>query len=245
MVFGLLICLTNAVHAQRRQSFITKPRLDPKAPEVALFDGVLAKQFGVAIIPTNEKTGSVLIENKTDKTLTVKLPDSIVGQPVPNRVNPNAQQAQPVGGGFLGGPLRDGLFSIPPKRIAQVPYRSVCLAHGLPEPRPNMPYQIMPVENYTKNKTLQTLIYLIGTERIDQKVAQAAAWHVANKMPWGKLAQETMPVGGFPFPYFNRAQLIAAQKLVAIADKQAKEPPPAKPSASDTKPVPKKPVRTR
>jgi hypothetical protein len=241
----LLICLASPANAQRRQHFITQPKLDPKAPKVGLFDGVLAKQFGIAIIPTNEKIGSVLIENKTDNVLTVQLPDSIVGRQVPNRVNPNAQQAQPIGGGFLGGPLRNGMFSIPPKRIAQVQYRSVCLAHGLPEPRPNMPYQIMSVNKFTKNKTLQTLIHLIGTERIDQKVAQAAAWHVASRMTWVKLARETTPVGGFPVPYFNRAQLTAAHQLVAIAEKRAKQPAKPTPSSGEKKSEPRSPAALR
>lgn len=244
LIYGVVaICfftMANEATAQRRQKFITRPKLNADAEKVELFAGVAAKQFGVAIVPTNEKIGNVLIENKTDEMLTVQLPNSIVGQQIPNRVNRNAQQAQPVGGGFLGGPLRDGVFSIPPKRIVQVQYRSVCLAHGWPTPHAKLAYRIMPVTDFTKNKTLQVLIHLIGTEKIHQKVAQAAAWHLTNNMAWAKLARETMPVGGFPVPYFTRNQLLAAQQLVAIADKQAKAKPAPK---SGSEPATKKTIR--
>ena len=253
VVSYVLFAVAQFGHAQQRQPFITRPQFDSNAPEVELFAGVAGKQLGVAIIPTNERVGNVLIENVTEETITVRLPDSFVGQQVPNRVNPNAQRAQPVGGGFLGGPLRDGRLSIPSKRIAQVQYRSVCLAHGWPDPRPDLPYEIMPVENFTQDKILQTLIYAIGTERINQKVSQAAAWHVANKMPWERLATELSPVAGLPVPFFNQAELVAAHQLVVLADKKSKEEPQPAASVSDptpdpkpeTKPLPRQPIRKR
>lgn len=133
------------------------------------------------------------------------------------------------GGGLGGGgiALGGGFFSVPPERTVMIPYRSVCLAHGKPEPSLKSTYRLMKVEDYTDDKTLQKLIEIIGTKKIDEKIAQAAAWHLTDKMSWRELAlKKEKHLGGAPTPYFTSAHIVYARRLVGIASGNIKEESP-------------------
>lgn len=141
---------------------------------------------------------------------------------------------QQGGGGFGGGGLGGqqgggggGFFSIPPERVAQVPYHSVCLNYGKPDPSPRMTYKPVRVEDYTDNKILQETIRLVGTGRLDYTVAQAATWHITDKLSWERLAslqEYTLPgVYSSRVPTFSIPQLQAAQQLVSVAASRAAE----------------------
>ena len=58
---------------------IKNPKFDPSAEQIDLFEAVDAGQVTVRLIPKNAMGGNVLIENKTDKPLTVKIPEAVVG----------------------------------------------------------------------------------------------------------------------------------------------------------------------
>ncbi|MCH8830536.1 MAG: hypothetical protein IID45_13250, partial [Planctomycetes bacterium] len=107
----------------RRQRPITRPRFDPTAERVELFQGIKDGSLSVRMILKNSLKGTVLIENKTKKPLTVVLPKAVVGvQVLKQGVGgmgiggaPGAGgaggvgqgggqgQNQPAGGGFGGG----------------------------------------------------------------------------------------------------------------------------------------------
>lgn len=149
-------------------------------------------------------------------------------------------QNQPVGGGFgggLGGGLGGiggggiggggggaGFFSVPPKKIVQVPYTSVCLEHGKPDPHPRNNYRLVPVDEFTEDPALQELIQLVGTGKINKQAAQAATWHIANGMSWRELASKSVRlIGRRDVPYFSRRELFGAKQLVTLAQARAKE----------------------
>jgi hypothetical protein len=126
------------------------------------------------------------------------------------------------GGGFGGG---GGFFSIPAERVVRVPYNSVCLEHGKADPHPRVAYQVVPVEEYTDNAQLQELIKLVGTGKLDQQSAQAAAWHLANEMSWEELAAKKYNRIGAPdVPYFAPTHLYAAQEIVAESKRRSENP---------------------
>ena len=58
---------------------IKNPKFDPSAEQVDLFEAVDAGQVTIRLIPKNAMGGNVLIENKTDKPLTVKIPEAVAG----------------------------------------------------------------------------------------------------------------------------------------------------------------------
>ncbi|MCH7990157.1 MAG: hypothetical protein IID46_13540, partial [Planctomycetes bacterium] len=155
------------------------------------------------------------------------------------------------GGGGQGGGGGGGFFSIPPEKIIKVEYHAVCLEHGKPEPSPRKTYRIIKVEDYTKDPVLQMLIEMVGTNRIDPQIAQAAAWNLTDKMSWQTLAakQHKYLGGRRPTPYFSRAQIFRAQQLVAFAVGEAKEKQKrerngeATESSSDRKKISKRRIR--
>lgn len=125
-------------------------------------------------------------------------------------------------GGMGGG---GGFFSIPPEKVVKLPYQSVCLDHGKAEPHPRMNYRLMAVEDYTDNEALRELITIVGSRRIDQQAAQAAAWHLDDGISWQELATKRIErAGGLPSaPYFSPVQLYRAQEMVSVAVARSRE----------------------
>jgi hypothetical protein len=88
-----------------------------------------------------------------------------------------------------------------------------------------MTYEVIPLDSYTDNLVLQELLKMYGSGRIDQPAAQAAAWHLTDKMSWQDLANKQIEHlgGGPPTPYFTYEQLLGGQQLVAQAAARARE----------------------
>lgn len=235
---------------------ITKPKYDPSAERVALFEGIEQGSLQAKVIPNDEFGGKVLIENKSDKPLTVELPDSFVGVQVLTQFGAGGGLGggglgggglgggglggggqQQTGGGFgggLGGLGQQGglggggggagFFSVPPEKVVSVPYVSVCLEHGKPEPTNRSTYMMVPVDEATENPALRELIRLVGTGRLSPQAAQAAAWHLTDSMSWQELAaKQVKRIGRTPLPYFSANDLHAAQAIVAQASALARE----------------------
>ena len=80
---------------------IRNPKFDPLAEQVDLFGAVEAGQVTVRLIPKNAMGGNVFIENKTDKALTVKIPDAVAAVSIHSQL-PNAGLGN-VGIGNPGG----------------------------------------------------------------------------------------------------------------------------------------------
>ncbi len=83
----------------------------------------------------------------------------------------------------------------------------------------------MPIESFTTKPEVIELCKLVGTGKISQSAAQAAAWHFTDGMSWEQLAQK---VGlehliGPSEPYFSAADIqigmrIAAETLQRVRD---------------------------
>lgn len=227
-----------------RKSVTSRITLDETAERIALFDGIEGGQLDVLMIPKDANGGNLLVENKTDKPLTIELPESFVGVQVLKQFGGmmgggmmgggmmgGAQStgggAGGLGGGGLGGAggAGQGFFSVPPDQIVRVPYNSVCLNHGKPDPKPSMTYRLVRTEQYTDNPALRELLAIVADGKVNPQVAQAAAWHLTDDMSWHELAAKTVKrLGGAPpTPYFTQAELYYAQSLVAVATAQAQE----------------------
>jgi hypothetical protein len=233
-----------------------KPTYDPSAREVDLFPAIEEGEIEVRMIPHNALGGNLLIENKTDEPLTVKMPNGFVGVQVFKQIGGGLGGGGLGGGGLGGGGLGGqqggqnqslgggaggqggfgggggdlgggggGFFSIPAETVARVPFQSVCLEHGKPEPTSRMTYEIRPVDSFTDNEALQQLIDMVGTGRVDLNAAQAAAWHLSNDMSWQELANlKVERLGGLGArPYFAPVQLNGAQTLVSAAVAKAEK----------------------
>jgi hypothetical protein len=210
--------------------------LDPKAPHVALFDGMSDGKLTVKVVAKDPFGGAVYIENPSKQPITVELPESFVTVPVLRQVGGGGRggggagggaggAAQTGGGGFGGaGGGGGGMFSIPPEHTAKVPFHSVCLEHGKADPDPTTLLKLVPVSEYTKDEQLSALITLIARNAIDPQVAQAAAWHLSSKMSWEDLAaKQSTEIGSTDQPYFTSQALFQAQQLVVDARGVARE----------------------
>ncbi len=268
---GVVLTSDTAVAAKKisRKPVVTKTTFDPAAEEVELFAAIEAGQVSARLIPRNARSGNVLFENKTDKPLTIKVPDAVIGVPVKNAQFGGGMGGGGMGGGgmggmgggmggmgggggqqMMGGGMGGGMggmggggmggmggggmggmgggggfFSIPPEKVVSIPIQSVCLEHGKPEPGVRSEYTLIPVEKVNDDPILYEVLSLVGTGKIDSQIAQAAAWHLTDKMSWQELAMESnQRLGGLPpEPVFSTRQLMAAQQLLSIAKQRAEE----------------------
>jgi hypothetical protein len=131
-----------------------------------------------------------------------------------------------MGGMGMGG-MGMGMMNIPPEQVRQLKVQTVCLEHGKKEPRPNIPYEMRPIESFTNNRGVHELLKLFGAGEINQRVAQAAAWHLANDMSWEQLASKRVHhLLGEDEPWFSPAEIQAAMQLAERAEALAGPPEP-------------------
>lgn len=197
---------------------------------VALLEMIDEKQVDVTLVQKNEAAGNLLVENKSGKPLNVQMPEAFVGVHVLNQGlfdsfdnqsnqgqgNGQGQGGQTTGGGASNSGQSGGtIFSVPPGKIVRIPVKTVCLEHGRPTPASRMEYRIFPVERFSKDPALFELLTAVADGKHSQKVAQAAAWHMASDKSWKQLAaMKFRRLGGLPdVPEFTQNQLAAARKL--------------------------------
>lgn len=230
-----------------------------------LFEAEERQLVSVKYIPNNAKSAQIIVTNRTRRPLTLRLPAAFAGVPVLAQMggmggmgggNQGGFAAggigggpQTTGGGGMGGQGMNGMggggmgmggggaFSIPPERSRTFRVPTVCLEYGKREPSSRMPYKLARTETVSSDPKLAVVLESLGRGELPQKVAQAAAWHIANGLTWEKLAAEKIDhAGGIPDePYFSRAELVAAHRVVAVATEQAQRRQPAGPSEATSK----------
>ncbi len=230
------------------------------AESIDLFAGMESGDLQVKFIPKNDREASLVIQNKTNQPLSVVLPDAFVGSPVLAQAAPaggttprnrtttnnsnNNNQNQNVGGGgggfggggggFGGG---GGGFNVAPEAVGKLKVAIVCLEHGKQDPAAHIPYEIRPVETFSKDPQVKELLTMLGTGKLDQRAAQAAAWHFANGMSWDELAAKKIHhLGGRPDEqYFSPGEIQQAMRIASQVVLLAKDLPPADASQKTAK----------
>ena len=104
---------------------------------------------------------------------------------------------------------------------------TVCLEHGKREPTARMPYRLTALTKVSQDPKVALILGGLASGHLSQKVAQAAAWHLASGRTWEQLAAEVIDrAGGDPdLPVFSAAELAAARKAVDVATRLAAERP--------------------
>ena len=223
------------------------------AQTTELFAAEAEGLVAVKYIPNDSRSAQVIITNRTSKPLSLRLPAAFAGVPVLAQMGMGGRGAaagfgaggigggpQATGGGLGGqgmngmggggaGAAGGGAFSIPPQKTRVLRVTTVCLEHGKPEPSSRHPYKLAAVESFSTDPKLAVVLESLGRGELSQKVAQAAAWNLSNGLSWERLAAEKIDhAGGVPDePYFTAAELLAAQRVVAIATQQAAARQPA------------------
>ena len=156
-----------------------------------------------------------------------------VGNPFGNRGNMNINNGNP---GQLNQPMqgrRDGRpilapFNVAPEKVARLTLPAVCLEHGKKEPRPSMAYTVKPIDAATQTTQAHEICRMLGRGQLDQRVAQAAAWHLVNDLGWEEMAAKRVRILGYGHrPFFAAEELTQAKDAVdhAFAAAAQREPP--------------------
>ena len=230
----------------------------------AVQDLLEAEQAGlvtVRYIPNDSRSAQVIVTNRATKPLTLRLPAAFAGVPVLAQMGMGMGGmgmggagagfgaggmggAQAMGGGMGGGMggmgggmggMGGGAFAIPPEKTRVLRVTTVCLEHGKPEPSPRLPYRLVEVEAFSTDPKVAVMLEALGRGEVSQKVAQAAAWHLASGLSWERLAAEKIDHAGgvADEPAFTPAELLAAHRFVALVTREAAARQPAEASLSD------------
>ena len=211
---------------------------------VPMFDGMETGTLEARLIMKDAMRGKLIVKNVTDEDVTVAIPVAYGGKHTSAQFGGGGLGGGGLGGGggggqttgggggglggggFGGGGLGGdpgGFFSISAGKSLSVPYKSVCLEHGKPEPKSYMAYTPVPLDDVAENETLKAFIRGVADSRQSTPAMQAAAWHLTG-MSWAELAAKKYDRAGLPdTPYFSRAQLQAASLIVAESKSRALE----------------------
>ena len=207
----------------------------------------------VKFIPNDSRTAQVVVTNRSDRPLTLRLPAGFAGVPVlaqmggmqgggfgaggigggAQNVGGGGMMGGGMGGGGMGGGMGGGPFSLPPERTRTLRVPTVCLDHGKREPTPRIAYRMTALENCSTDPRLQDVMACLSSGAISQKVAQAAAWHISSGLTWQQLSAEMIVMaGGTPdVPFFTPAELAAARRFV---EESTSRHPPVASESSDS-----------
>lgn len=223
--------------------------IKPIGEEVELFSAIDSGAIQVKLIPQDSKGGNLLIKNKSDKPLTIKLPEAFAGVPVAAQFGGGGGGGGQFGGGGGGGQQGigggmggggggfggggggmggggGGFFNVPAGKEGKLKFVAVCLEHGKKDPTPNVAYTIKPLESFTTNPELIELVKMFGRGEIDarqQASVQAAVWHHGNGLSWEELGRKigAKHLDGSTEPYFQTAQLEQALRMSKEAERRA------------------------
>ncbi|MHB0957227.1 MAG: hypothetical protein ACYC0X_24385 [Pirellulaceae bacterium] len=99
-------------------------------------------------------------------------------------------------------------------QLIQIQVPCFCLEYGKPDPNPRIPYQMIELQDLNEKPAVQELLTRFARGDLDQRVAQLAAWHVANGVPWPMLAQVKFPRSfGRRGSGVSKRELLAAKQL--------------------------------
>ncbi len=225
--------------------------MEPGAEKVELFAAIEAGQIEARFIPRDATRARLLVANKTDRPLSVVLPATFAAVAVlaqfqdPFRFDQQGFQGldnapQDVGGGFppLGGPMnvggpgggqnpwlrQPGFFSVAPETVGKLKLTTVCLSFGRPNPQPRIPYEIRPLAAVADQPGVAEVCAMLARGEVSQRVAQLAAWHLANDKPWEELAGLRDQATFGTRPRYTRKELATAKELAEQAVEAAEGP---------------------
>ncbi len=253
--FSMLVPFVTGAERSKKGK-LAPGQYNPDDGTVDLFAGMKDGTLEVEFIPKDSTQANVRIKNKSDKPLNVKLPDAFAAMPVlaqrgglgggggNNMMGGGGNQGMGggmggmggggmggMGGGGMGGMGGGGMgmFNVPAEKVGKFKVPCVCLEHGKAEPRAAVPYKIMPIEEFTTKPEVRELCSLLGYGKVVQRVAQAAAWNLANEMSWEALSSKRIEHIGAPSePYFSteevQAAMSVARESAAMAAERAAHP---------------------
>lgn len=236
-------------------------------PSVAFFDAIEEGAIEVKVFPKDATQAKVVVKNKTDKPMRIEVPEAFVGVPVLAQFGGGRggggrggrgggggrggrgggggggnQSFGGGGGGFGGGGGRGGggggVFNIGPDAVMKKTLTTVCLEHGKEDPQPRIPYELKPIETFTKDAKVVEVLGMLGRGEVSQEVAQAASWHLTDNLSWQELAEKigSEHLDGSTEPFFTHEQVAVAMELHAEVARRIEERKSLEPNDEDLSP---------
>ncbi len=239
LAVALVLLPTLAMAAERAKKPPKPGQFNADHKTVEMFEAIEEGTIAVKVIPKDSTQCRVMIENKSDKPLNVKLPAAFAGVPVLAQLGGGRRgggggfggnsggRNQSMGGGMMGG--RGGMggggfMNVAPEKVGKLKVATVCLEHGKKDPRAAIPYEIRPLKSFTEKPGVAELLEMLASGRVNQRAAQVAAWHLNNEMSFQELAAKRIKhANGTAEPYFSPQELQAGMQLTAMAHKLAEK----------------------
>jgi hypothetical protein len=214
------------------------------AGAMSLFEAIKKERVKAQFVPQSSILASLTIINSTEQPLKVEIPAVLAGSPVvprgttdqPELQTYKAAIPQTVGGVISnrgkftadgeapkkqGGNAKDKdeppspqVVTLPPGGQQVFPVACVGLDFAKPSPLPIMPYELVDIDDASRRPEVRTVLEGLAAGRIEQDVAQLAAWHFNSGMNWEQLA--ATPPASFP----NKLEM--AKKVAEQAEKDVK-----------------------
>ncbi len=214
-----------------------RPELVDETVTAEMFEAMDAGQIEVKYIPLDATKANILVTNKTDKPMKIKLPQAFAGVPVLGQFGGGGGGGgiggggggggQQSGGGGGGGGDDGGFLNVPAERMRKLATKTVCLEHGKRDPNPRVAYKIVPIEQFTQDARIRVLCQALGDGKLSQNTAQAAAWHMMDGLSWEELAAKNRKESKYTGNerWFTTKELRSAmavvEKVTQIAGEQA------------------------
>ena len=215
-LFGIAanaIALPIAINASNRNgesSSVTKQDF------VDFFEAKKRGDIDVMFIPRNSKSANVIVRNKTNKGMKVRMPEAFAGVPMLGQMG---GMGMGMGGGGMG-----GFQNIEPGKVRKFKVTTVCLEHGKKEPNPRVKYDIIPIESFTKKPEVIELCRMLGSGQLNQSAAQAAAWHFTDDLTWIELVNKigARHLNGTVDRFFHPNTVRLGMRYAQVAAQRAK-----------------------
>lgn len=247
-IFGmLLIACTHRQFARAARPDASATAITESTPDATALDLFSAMDDGqaeVKFIAKNDHEARILVTNKTNRPLNLRMPAAFAGVPVLAQFGGGGGARGGGGGGFGGGGGGGGqqsvggggggglggggaggggggFFSVPPEKTFKINVPVLCLDHGLQDPSSSNPYKMVPASEHLDRPAVIELLQAFGRGELNHSAAQAAAWHLNNDLSWQFLATKLQGTRRTPRrpPYFTRQQIQAG---IAYANEAAR-----------------------
>ena len=227
--FALGVLLPAAGNLNAAQPPVGKPVVNVDIVE--LFAAMAAGDVEAKVIPKDSTNATVLITNKTDRPLAIKLPEAFAGVPALAQFGGGRGGMGGMGGGGMGGMGGGGMggmgggggfFNVAAEKVGKIKVATICLEHGKADPRPRIPYTLKPLEEFNDDPHVYEVCSMLGHGEIDQRAAQVAAWHFTDAMSFEELAAKRIKhLNGTSEPYFAHAEVVRAVQIVQESVRRA------------------------
>lgn len=148
----------------------------------------------------------VRVKNLTDAPLEIDFPPGLVADAfAQNQVLQQLQASSSLSSSSAGGAqpgsssgsqgmamLQSSQNKADAGQTLQLTFRTACMNFGVPEPKPASRLFLKRVEDYTPIPELQIAVKQIAAQKVETSIAQAAIWHLSNKLSWETLANARM-----------------------------------------------------